>query len=198
MMMLPYHFRDRQGGVVMVSASRDGDIIAATIERFGLRAVRGSSGRGGGDALCAMREALRDAPVSAGIIVDGPKGPALVAKAGAIVLARDSGLPVVPGTWWCRPIVRARSWDGTIVPMPFSRIVFAFEPALHVPADADDAQLERLREELTRRLLAARERAQAMCEPGRWDALVARDQHRVSEVDLRESSHASVARVPRV
>jgi hypothetical protein len=53
-MMLPYHFRDRTGGLVMVSASRDGDLIADTIERFGLRAVRGSSGHDGADALAAM------------------------------------------------------------------------------------------------------------------------------------------------
>ena len=128
MMMLPYHFRDRAGGVVMVSRSRDGDIIADTVERFGMRAVRGSSGHGGRDALDAMAEALREGGVSAGVIVDGPRGPALEAKIGALVLARATGLPVVPGTWWARPLVRVQSWDRTIVPLPFSRIVFAFAP----------------------------------------------------------------------
>jgi lysophospholipid acyltransferase (LPLAT)-like uncharacterized protein len=111
MMMLPYHFRDRTGGVVMVSRSPDGDLIADTVERFGMRAVRGSSGHGGQDALDAMADALRHGNVSAGVIVDGPRGPALEAKAGAVVLARATGLPIVPGTWWCRPLVRIGSWD---------------------------------------------------------------------------------------
>jgi lysophospholipid acyltransferase (LPLAT)-like uncharacterized protein len=163
MMMLPFHFRDRMGGVVMVSRSRDGDIIADTVERFGMRAVRGSSGRGGRDALEAMIDVLKAGGVSAGVIVDGPRGPALEAKMGAVVLARETGLPVVPGTWWARPIVHVRSWDRTIVPLPFSRIVFAFGPPLFVPPDAGAEELEAARQLLTRRLVEARAEAQAAC-----------------------------------
>jgi len=163
MMMLPYHFRDRTGGVVMVSRSRDGDIIADTVERFGMRAVRGSSSRGGRDALDAMIDVLNGGGVSAGVIVDGPRGPALEAKFGALVLARETGLPVVPGTWWARPAFRVRSWDRTIVPLPFSRIVFAFGPALFVAPDATAEELEAARRVLTRRLVEARAEAQAAC-----------------------------------
>jgi lysophospholipid acyltransferase (LPLAT)-like uncharacterized protein len=160
MMMLPYHFRDRTGGVVMVSRSRDGDLIADTVERFGMRAVRGSTGHGGRDALDMMVHALTYEHVSAGVIVDGPRGPALEAKAGAVTLARATGLPIVPGTWWARPIVRVKSWDRTIVPLPFSRIAFAFAEPLFVAPDADDAAMEAARVELTRRLGVARGRAQ--------------------------------------
>lgn len=161
MMMLPYHFRDRTGGVVMVSRSRDGDLIADTVDRFGMRAVRGSSGHGGRDALDEMIEALRGGGVSAGVIVDGPRGPALVAKSGAVLLARATGLPIVPGTWWVRPLLRVRSWDQTIVPLPFSRIAFAFAEPLFVPADADAAAIEAATAELTARLARARAAAQA-------------------------------------
>jgi lysophospholipid acyltransferase (LPLAT)-like uncharacterized protein len=160
LLMLPYHFRGRQG-VVMVSASRDGDIIADTIERFGLRAIRGSTGRGGIAALKGMIEALRHDRFSAGIIVDGPKGPPLVAKSGVLVLARATGVPIVPGTWWARPVVRFKSWDRTILPLPFAKLVFAFEEPLLVPRDTDDAALPDLCDSLTARLLAARRRAQA-------------------------------------
>jgi lysophospholipid acyltransferase (LPLAT)-like uncharacterized protein len=102
-------------------------MIAHAVARCGMRAVRGSSGHGGRDALDAMAEALREGGVSAGVIVDGPRGPALEAKVGALVLARATGLPVVPGTWWARPLLRVQSWDH-VVPLPFSRIVFAFAP----------------------------------------------------------------------
>jgi lysophospholipid acyltransferase (LPLAT)-like uncharacterized protein len=161
MMMLPYHFRDRAGGVVMVSRSRDGDLIADTVERFGMRAVRGSSGHGGRAALDLMADALNHDHVSAGVIVDGPRGPALEAKAGAIELARITGLPIVPGTWWCKPMARVKTWDRTIVPLPFSRIAFAFAEPLFVEPDADAAAVEAARVELTRRLGEARHRAQA-------------------------------------
>jgi hypothetical protein len=170
LMMLPFHFRDRVGGVVMVSASRDGDIIADTIARFGLRPVRGSSGHGGRDALDAMIAALGDGRTSAGVIVDGPRGPARVAKPGAVLLARATGLPIVPGTWSARRVVRFRSWDRTMVPLPFTRIVFAFSESLLVPPSADAAEVERLQHELTRRLDDARVRAEMACEAGRGSA----------------------------
>lgn len=161
MMMLPYHFRDRTGGVVMVSRSKDGDLIADTVDRFGMRAVRGSSGHGGRDALDLMADALKHDNVSAGVIVDGPRGPALEAKTGAVILARATGLPIVPGTWWARPVGHVKTWDRGLVPLPFSRIVFAFAEPLFVAPDADDAAVEAARAELTRRLGVARERARA-------------------------------------
>jgi lysophospholipid acyltransferase (LPLAT)-like uncharacterized protein len=160
MIYLPFHFRDRNG-VVMVSASRDGDLIAHTMGMYGLRSARGSSRRGGEDALHAMIAEVNASRCSAGLIVDGPRGPAGVAKHGAILLARETGLPIVPGTWWAQPHVEFGSWDRTIVPLPFARMVFAFEPALHVPHDAGDTDVEALRLELTARLERARATARA-------------------------------------
>jgi lysophospholipid acyltransferase (LPLAT)-like uncharacterized protein len=162
LLFLPYHFRDRDG-VVMVSASRDGDLIADTMALFGLRAARGSSTRGGRVALDAMTDEINASRCSGGIIVDGPRGPASVAKMGAIRLARDTGLPIVPGNWCASRMLRLRSWDTTLVPLPFCRMVFAFEPSLHVPPDASPADMEDLRQELTNRLLRARETAYANC-----------------------------------
>lgn len=162
MLYLPYHFRDRDG-VVMVSASRDGDLIAHTMARFGLRSARGSSRHGGEQALQAMIDEVNASHCSAGVIVDGPRGPAGIAKHGVIRLARDTGLPIVPGNWWATPHVEFGSWDRTIVPLPFARMVFAFEPAMHVPADADDEAVEALRAELTVRLERARTIARAAC-----------------------------------
>lgn len=162
MLYLPYHFRDRDG-VVMVSASRDGDLIAHTMAKFGLRSARGSSRRGGEEALQAMIAEVNASRCSAGVIVDGPRGPAGVAKRGVILLARETGLPIVPGNWWARPHIEFGSWDRTIIPLPFARMVFAFEPAMHVPPDADDAMVESLRAELTARLERARATARAAC-----------------------------------
>jgi lysophospholipid acyltransferase (LPLAT)-like uncharacterized protein len=167
MLYLPFHFRDRDG-VVMVSASRDGNLIAHTMSRFGLRSARGSSRHGGAGALAAMIDEVNASRCSAGMIVDGPLGPAGVAKRGAIVLARATGLPIVPGNWWARPHVAFGSWDRTIVPLPFARMVFAFEPALHVPPDAGEDEIERLRVELTARLERARATARAASEAAGW------------------------------
>lgn len=162
MILLPWHFRDRDG-VVMVSASRDGGLIAGTMARFGLRAARGSSGRGGREALDAMIAEVNASRCSAGIIVDGPRGPAGVPKVGAIRLARATGLPLVPGAWWSTRCIAVGSWDRTLIPLPFGRIVFAFEPAVVVPPDTPDTELEPLRQLLAERLLRARATARAAC-----------------------------------
>src|SRR5512143_1948140 len=167
MLYLPFHFRDRDG-VIMVSASRDGDLTAHTMARFGLRSARASSQRGVIDALRAMVEEVNASGCSAGMIVDGPRGPAGIAKRGALVLARETGLPIVPGNWWARPHIAFGSWDRTIVPLPFSRMVFAFEPPIRVPPDAGDDELERLRAELTARLARAQATAKAACETSGW------------------------------
>jgi len=161
LLYFPYHFRDRDG-VVMVSASRDGDLIADTMARFGLRAARGSSTRLGQQALAAMITEINERRCSGGIIVDGPRGPAAIAKPGVIALARATGLPIVPGCWWARPSVRFRSWDQTLIPLPFARLVFAFEEPILVPRDGPDDSLA-LSVELTRRLQRARDAARARC-----------------------------------
>ena len=162
LLYLPMHFRDRDG-VVMVSASRDGDLIAHTMARFGLRSARGSSKRGGAGALRAMIDEVNASGCSAGMIVDGPRGPAGVAKHGALKLARATGLPIVPGNWWAKPHVSFGSWDKAIIPLPFARMVFAFEPAIVVPPDATDDDLEDLRVELTARLGRALDAARDAC-----------------------------------
>src|SRR5262249_36049663 len=135
------------------------DLIADTMMLFGLRAARGSSTRGGRAALDAMIAEINAAGCSGGIIVDGPKGPPRVAKMGAITLARATGLPIVPRAWGGSRIRRVRSWDETVVPLPFSRFVFAFEEAILVPPDASSDAMEALRLELTARLLRARDAA---------------------------------------
>ncbi len=163
MLLLPYHFRDRDG-IVMVSASRDGDLIADTMALFGLRAARGSSTRGGRQALDVMSEEVNRLRCSAGVIVDGPKGPPGVAKLGAITLARATGLPIVPGNWWCTRRIQFKSWDRTVLPVPFSTLAFAFSDAMTVPPDASPAEMERMRDELTNRLTRAQRVAQGYCE----------------------------------
>lgn len=98
-LMMPIAYRGREIHV-LISRHRDGEIIARIISRFGFRAVRGSSTRGGAQAL---RELIRVGRQGHDLCVtpDGPKGPAQVAKAGAIELAKATCLPIVPVTFSC-------------------------------------------------------------------------------------------------
>ena len=85
---------------VLISQHEDGEIIARIISRFGHRAVRGSSTRGG---ALALRELIRRGRTGADLVVtpDGPKGPRQVAKLGVIQLAKATRLPIVPLAFSC-------------------------------------------------------------------------------------------------
>ena len=142
-------FRHR-GIAVMASANFDGQWIARIIERFGFRAVMGSSSRGGARALLEMkREIERGHPVA--FTLDGPRGPARVAQPGAVWLAGATGSPILPfhaeGTnFWS-----ARSWDSTQVPKPLSKVALVIGQPLSVE-DTSEKVLEGASASLEKRL----------------------------------------------
>jgi hypothetical protein len=146
-------YRDR-GYHVLVSRSRDGGHIAAVLVRLGFgESSRGSSSRAGARALLGARRILAQGRV-AGILVDGPRGPARVAKAGVISAARLAGVPVWPMVFAGRPCLRFASWDRMRLPLPFARVVVQHAEPLAVPRDATDAEIESLRARFEERLLA--------------------------------------------
>lgn len=135
-----YTHRGR-GGHVLVSRSRDGEVIARLLVGLGFAPVRGSSHRGGAEAVRALLDVVADGR-DVGITPDGPRGPARVCKAGAVYLASRSGLPLVPLSATYRHCWTLRSWDGFQLPWPFtSAIVHAGEP-LWIPADLDAGAVE--------------------------------------------------------
>ncbi|HEX9918797.1 MAG TPA: lysophospholipid acyltransferase family protein [Pyrinomonadaceae bacterium] len=145
-----YFWRER-GIVVMTSRSFDGEYIARFIQRFGYGAARGSSSRGAVGALVEMVKLVRQGR-PAGFTIDGPRGPRHVAKMGAVLLAKKTGVPVLPFSVNAERYYAAPSWDGLQVPSPFTRARVQIAPPIHVPPDADEAALEAKRDELQRAL----------------------------------------------
>jgi lysophospholipid acyltransferase (LPLAT)-like uncharacterized protein len=94
--------------------------------------------------------------------VDGPRGPARVAQAGAVWLSRTTGNPVLPFHAEASAAWTANSWDGTLVPKPFSAIGFVIGEPMYVPKDASDQQLEAARMDLERRLAGLESRARTL------------------------------------
>jgi lysophospholipid acyltransferase (LPLAT)-like uncharacterized protein len=147
------HFRDRNG-VIMASRSRDGDLVTAILHRFGYQAARGSSSRGGKEALQEMISIVKDGIVSGGLVCDAPRGPYGEPKIGIVLLAAESGRPLVPCAFWVSRKILARSWDRTLLPLPFSRIYFTFGEPIRVPAGASREHYEEIRRELGERIMA--------------------------------------------
>jgi lysophospholipid acyltransferase (LPLAT)-like uncharacterized protein len=162
------YFRDR-GIVVMTSRNFDGEWIARIIERFGYGTARGSSSRGGPQALREMTRSLR-AGAAVGFTLDGPRGPARAAQPGALWLAGATGHPVLPFHLEASRAWTARSWDGTQVPKPFSTVALAIGEPLTVPAGADEQAIIEATAELERRLARLEARALALVGKGGGDA----------------------------
>lgn len=141
--MMPYVY---PGGRITVLSSlhRDSEILARILLRFGLDLSKGSSTRGG---VAGMRDILRKVRdgFDVGFTPDGPKGPRRRVKMGVVTTARLTGLPVVPVAFSARPAWRLRSWDGTLVPRPFTRGLFLYGEPIVVPREASGEDEERWR-----------------------------------------------------
>ncbi len=144
--------RGARAARVLTSRSRDGELVARWVRHFGLSVVRGSSSRGGAEALRALATAVRNGQDVA-VVPDGPRGPRERLQAGLVVLAAVTGAPVVPLGFAARPARRLASWDRFLVPLPFARAAVVFGTVATVPRGADRetarADLERALREAT-------------------------------------------------
>ena len=128
------------GIAVMVSRSFDGEYIARIIERFGFVAVRGSSSRGGREALLGMKTQVEQGAIVA-FTIDGPRGPKYVAKPGPVLLSKMTGRPIAAFYIALNDAWVLRTWDEFMIPKPFSRALVRVSRKVTVPADASDDQM---------------------------------------------------------
>jgi lysophospholipid acyltransferase (LPLAT)-like uncharacterized protein len=120
-MLVPLWHRRGQGVTLLVSAHEDAAYLARAAMKWGYSVVRGSTTRGGASGFLGIVRVLSSGGEVA-FTPDGPKGPARIAKPGAVAAAAQSGAAIVPigasaSSWW-----RLRSWDRFAIPRPFSRV----------------------------------------------------------------------------
>jgi hypothetical protein len=147
--LLPLTWRFRNRGLVpMISRSGDGEYIARIVESWGYRPVRGSSSRGGQEAL---RDMLRVARAGGSLVLtpDGPRGPFRELKTGVLTAAQLTGYPIIPAASAARRASFYGRWDRFLVPHPFTRVVVGFGEPITVPRTADAAELARKKAEVT-------------------------------------------------
>jgi hypothetical protein len=132
---------------LMISRSKDGDLISGVANRTGWHTPRGSSSRGGKQAMDAMVDHLNTHGFGAHIL-DGPRGPMGIVKPGVIKMAHCTGVKLVPfyikgdNAWYFR------SWDRFMLPRPFSKVTLTFgSPLAFLPesgAHGFESQRQRL------------------------------------------------------
>jgi lysophospholipid acyltransferase (LPLAT)-like uncharacterized protein len=134
------YFRDR-GVVAMTSENFDGEWVARLMRRFGYRAARGSTSRGGARALAQLRREMAGGHAAA-FTVDGPRGPARIAQPGAAWLASATGNPIMPFHIEASRAWTVNSWDRHQIPKPGALLTVAIGKPIDVPSHADVAAIE--------------------------------------------------------
>jgi lysophospholipid acyltransferase (LPLAT)-like uncharacterized protein len=138
---------------VLISKHRDGEFNAIAAERLGIATIRGSGDHGGAfhrkGGVGAFREMVQALAEGWNIATtaDVPKR-ARVAGLGVIMLARDSGRPILPFAMVTSRYIRLKNWDSTTINLPFGRGAVVGIDAVEVPPDADAETMERLRQQV--------------------------------------------------
>jgi lysophospholipid acyltransferase (LPLAT)-like uncharacterized protein len=152
MMMIPMAWQRMAPMHMLISAHRDGQIIADAVSYFGIQAIAGSTRRGGSAALRNLLKKLKEGDCVA-ITPDGPRGPAMSVSIGIVNAARLAQVPIVPITYatsrrWIFP-----SWDHFHVALPFGRGLFLWGKPIKIALELDEDGLERTRSLIEARMI---------------------------------------------
>ncbi len=140
------------GLAAMISASKDGGLLAAVLNKFGVQAVRGSSSRRGRQALLESTTWLEKG-FHIAITPDGPRGPCYQVQDGVIALAQITGAPIIPASARICGKIHLRSWDRFQIPLPFARCDIHFGKPINIPREISEEEKEKIRGELQKALM---------------------------------------------
>lgn len=156
LMMIPHIYRRLFGMkdiVTLISSSRDGEYFVRALKLFRPQIVRGSSTRGGSEAFKALVRRIRQG-MDCIITPDGPQGPRYSIQPGTIALARLTGFPIIPVSYWSSRRRILNTWDGFILTLPFGKTTCVFGEPVYCPKNAAESEMDALAESLRDSLLA--------------------------------------------
>ena len=137
-------FATRKPISIMISQSRDGELISRIVNVLGWRPVRGSSSKGGRQALREIKKLVHEG-YKVAHIVDGPRGPLGIVKPGLLLISQASGMPIVPTITSAENKWVFNSWDRFMVPKPFSRVIIRFSDEIYIPRKIQQFDFEEKR-----------------------------------------------------
>jgi lysophospholipid acyltransferase (LPLAT)-like uncharacterized protein len=170
-LILPIFRYARPDISVLISRHADGQWVAEVCRQLRIPVVRGSTRRGGGEAVLRLLKAGRIGHLA--LTPDGPQGPRRRVQPGLIYLAARTGLPIVPVGFGLERPWRVQSWDRFALPRPGSRARCVTGLPISVPAGAEKGLLETYRNRVEESLLEVTGAAEQWAESGRRDGLAA-------------------------
>lgn len=150
---------------ILISQHADGELIAQACRHLRVKTVRGSSTRGGTQALLQLLRISQQSHLL--VTPDGPRGPRRKVQLGLIFLASQTGLPIVPCGVAYPQCWRARSWDRFAVPLPWTTALGVAGQAISVPPGLNRKKLEAYRDLVEQNMLAATAAAERWAATGK-------------------------------
>lgn len=158
-----YRFK-KTGARPLISLSEDGELVSQIAIEFGMNPVRGSSSRGGARAFLALVNTIKEDNSEVLITADGPKGPSRQIKDGTIRLAQKTNAVIVPICWHAsREKVFVKTWDRFKIPLPFSKITYAYGEPVVIPVKAPREDYCELKGHLKKRIDSLEEELKKSC-----------------------------------
>lgn len=151
-MLLGWSLFKNKRSCALVSQSKDGEILSALLKKWNYKVSRGSSSKGGKEALQSLFDAAKSG-YSIVITPDGPRGPANVIKNGAMIVSNECNIPIIPvNIVYSSKMVLIKSWDKFQIPYPFSKCKVSFGTGYNYPEYLDEAKLTEFKNKLASEL----------------------------------------------
>lgn len=150
-MLLPWFLHKNDGFAALTSKSKDGDLLAKQLKHWKYKVVRGSSSKGGDVALEIMIDHAKNG-YSIAITPDGPCGPEHKFKAGAVITAKKSLVPLVLVGIGIKSRKKLKSWDKFQIPNPFSSVKVIYSDPVYIDAKLSYDETSKVIEECEMKL----------------------------------------------
>jgi lysophospholipid acyltransferase (LPLAT)-like uncharacterized protein len=150
-LIVPYYFRHR-GIMPLISPSKDGEIVAQIVSKWGYKILRGSSSHSILKAWNEMKTELMGGGELI-IIPDGPRGPDRKLKLGCIKLSHETGAYLIPFTFSASKKKFLKTWDRFLIFRPFSKVVGLFGMPITIDPNLKEDELERERERVEKMMV---------------------------------------------
>ena len=158
-MLLPWFLHRNDGFAALTSKSKDGDLLAKQLKHWKYKVVRGSSSKGGDVALGIMVDHAKNG-YSIAITPDGPRGPEHKFKAGAVITAKKSGVPVVLMGIGIKSKKILKNWDSFQIPNPFTNVKVIYSDPVYVDSKLSYEDTSKIIDECERKLIVLQEEAE--------------------------------------
>ncbi len=158
-MVIPWFAHRNLNLLAIISQSKDGDLLAKILRKWNYKVVRGSSSKGGEVALQIMIDHGKH-ECAVAITPDGPRGPNFKMKAGAVVTAKKSGVPLVLVGAGYKSKIKLHSWDNFEVPLPFSKVQLVYSEPIIIDGNLNRDETSKVILECEEKLNELQKRAQ--------------------------------------